>query len=218
MADICGVIYILTNPSFPEYVKIGYSENIEKRIKILNNNPGLPFPFRLYATYSVRTKLSGQKIQSLMEKLCPALQTSGKKDKDRIKLKGFFEMTPEDAYKLFRAVAELSGTEKNLRKMQDGVPIMPDAAKSPKSQRKRGDFSFQKIGIKIGEEIEFIGDSSIKCRVISDRKIEYDGVETYVSTFAAYLLGKKSVQGTRYFKYKGERLCDLRDRLEGRKQ
>lgn len=24
-----GVIYILTNPSFPEYVKIGYEDNID---------------------------------------------------------------------------------------------------------------------------------------------------------------------------------------------
>lgn len=25
-----GVIYILTNPSFPEYVKIGYADDVEK--------------------------------------------------------------------------------------------------------------------------------------------------------------------------------------------
>ena len=27
-----GVIYILTNPSFPEYVKIGYADDVEKRL------------------------------------------------------------------------------------------------------------------------------------------------------------------------------------------
>lgn len=27
-----GVIYILTNPSFPEYVKIGYVKDLEKRM------------------------------------------------------------------------------------------------------------------------------------------------------------------------------------------
>jgi len=33
-----GVIYILTNPSFPEYVKIGYAKNLEQRLKQLNNS------------------------------------------------------------------------------------------------------------------------------------------------------------------------------------
>lgn len=28
-----GVIYILTNPSFPDYVKIGYADDVNKRLK-----------------------------------------------------------------------------------------------------------------------------------------------------------------------------------------
>lgn len=36
MSDKKGVIYILTNPSFPDYVKIGYADNIDKRLKQLN--------------------------------------------------------------------------------------------------------------------------------------------------------------------------------------
>ena len=28
-----GVIYILTNPSFPDYIKIGYAHNIEQRLR-----------------------------------------------------------------------------------------------------------------------------------------------------------------------------------------
>ena len=28
-----GVIYILTNPSFPDYVKIGYADDIDKQLK-----------------------------------------------------------------------------------------------------------------------------------------------------------------------------------------
>lgn len=37
-----GVIYILTNPSFPEYVKIGYAANIEKRLAQLNRSECIP--------------------------------------------------------------------------------------------------------------------------------------------------------------------------------
>ncbi|MBR6900635.1 MAG: GIY-YIG nuclease family protein [Synergistaceae bacterium] len=42
---------ILTNPTIPYYVKIGYADNVEERVKTLNSNPGLPFSFRVYATY-----------------------------------------------------------------------------------------------------------------------------------------------------------------------
>ena len=28
-----GVIYILTNPAFPQYVKIGWAQDLEKRLK-----------------------------------------------------------------------------------------------------------------------------------------------------------------------------------------
>ena len=32
MENNAGVIYILTNPSFPDYVKIVYANNIEKKV------------------------------------------------------------------------------------------------------------------------------------------------------------------------------------------
>lgn len=28
-----GVIYILTNPSFPDYIKIGYATDLERRLR-----------------------------------------------------------------------------------------------------------------------------------------------------------------------------------------
>ena len=31
--DIKGYIYILTNPSFPDYVKIGYADDVNERLK-----------------------------------------------------------------------------------------------------------------------------------------------------------------------------------------
>ena len=32
MKEPNGVIYVLTNPSFPEYVKIGYADDLTKRL------------------------------------------------------------------------------------------------------------------------------------------------------------------------------------------
>ena len=48
-----GYIYIMTNPSFPEYVKIGYAKDVKQRLDELNRSSAVPFAFRIYATYEV---------------------------------------------------------------------------------------------------------------------------------------------------------------------
>lgn len=48
-----GYIYILTNPSFPDYVKIGYADDVNKRLQQLNRSECVPFAFRVFATYEV---------------------------------------------------------------------------------------------------------------------------------------------------------------------
>ena len=53
-----GVIYILTNPAFPQYVKIGYAQDLEKRLKQLNRSETIPYAFRAYAVYDVESELT----------------------------------------------------------------------------------------------------------------------------------------------------------------
>ena len=45
MEEKMGYIYILTNPSFPEYVKIGYADDVEERLKQLNRSECILFRF-----------------------------------------------------------------------------------------------------------------------------------------------------------------------------
>ena len=101
-----GVIYILTNPSFPEYVKIGYADNVEKRLADLNRSECIPFAFRIYATYEVPKRLSDLNLHTLIDKLNPSLRAidtfNGKPRK-----KEFYAMTKEDAYSLLEAIAEI---------------------------------------------------------------------------------------------------------------
>ena len=67
MSDGHGVIYILTNPSFPEYVKIGYADDMKQRLAQLNRSECTPFAFRVYATYEVPTRLTDMKIHAMIE-------------------------------------------------------------------------------------------------------------------------------------------------------
>ena len=101
-----GVIYILTNPSFPEYVKIGYADDIDKRLQQLNRSECIPFAFRVYATYEVNSRLSDLKIHSIIDKLNPNLRSienfNGKQ-----RVREFYAMSPEDAYSILEAIAEM---------------------------------------------------------------------------------------------------------------
>ena len=92
-----GVIYILTNPSFPEYVKIGYADDIDKRLKQLNRSECIPFAFRVYATYEVSSRLSDLKIHSIIDKLNPNLRSVESFD-GKQRVREFYAMSPEDAY------------------------------------------------------------------------------------------------------------------------
>lgn len=69
-----GVIYILTNPSFPDYVKIGYATNLEKRLAQLNRSECIPYAFRVYATYEVSKPLQNKELHSLIDRLNPDLR------------------------------------------------------------------------------------------------------------------------------------------------
>lgn len=111
--DKKGAIYILTNPSFPEYVKIGYTDDLNKRLNSLNSSSAVPFAFRPYAIYDVYHKLDDTKVHNIIDTINPELRSvdnvNGKKRK-----REFFQMSKEQAYILFESIAEISGTKDRL--------------------------------------------------------------------------------------------------------
>lgn len=107
------VIYILTNPAFPELVKIGYTTNVDERLKKLNNNEGLPYSFRLYAYYKVNKSLSDIKLHNIIDKLNPQLRTI-ENINGRERKREFYAMSAEEAYDILDAIAQINGLEANL--------------------------------------------------------------------------------------------------------
>ena len=211
-----GVIYILTNPSFPDFIKIGYATDIERRLKQLNRSETIPFAFRVYAVYDVDSELTDKELHKLIDNLNPDLRTIETFDgKERVK--EFYAMSPEDAYALLECIAKISGTQNRLRRMEpEGHEILDEQlAREVSETARRGPFRFSACGISVGSEIVFIEDESITATVVDDRHIEYDGETTSLSALAQKIKGfNHPVQGTLWFTYKGEKLSDLRIRLE----
>ena len=213
-----GVIYILTNPSFPEYVKIGYADDIQKRLKQLNRSECVPFAFRVYATYEVTDRLSDIQIHNIIDSLNPNLRSietfEGKK-----RVREFYAMSKEDAYKLLEGIAKINGLTKNLKLHTPTQSEVSDTETAnevkEESIERRSPFSFYACGIKKGEQIVYKNDPTIVCTVAGDRTINHNGTITSVSALAQKLLEfNHPVQGTLHFTYNGEVLADLRARLE----
>lgn len=210
-----GVIYILTNPSFPEYVKIGYADDVKTRVSQLNKSECTPFAFRIYATLNVPSRLADKNIHALIDKFKPELRAKDNVN-GKIRVREFFAISPKEAYDLLGIIGGIYGetptrfgqtkTEENEESVANEVNI---------NSERRAPLSFYRCGIKNGDYVFYVNDENIKCKVVSDRAIEYKGKQTSVSALAQKLLCvRRPVQGTLYFTYHGELLSALRKRLE----
>ncbi len=210
-----GVIYILTNPSFPEYVKIGYASDLERRLKELNRSETIPFAFRVYAVYEVESNLTDKELHKMIDALNPDLRTVETFD-GKQRVKEFYAMKAEEAYQLLECIAKISGTQRRLKRMKpEGHEVLDEKiAAENRENARRGPFRFSECGIVVGSELVFIDDSAIKATVVDDRHILYNGQQTSMSRLAQDLKGfDHPVQGTLWFTYNGQRLVDLREEL-----
>ena len=210
------VIYILTNPSFPNFIKIGYASDIEKRLSQLNRSETIPFAFRVYAIYEVNSTLTDKQLHKLIDALNPDLRTIETFDgKERVK--EFYAMSAEEAYSLLECIAKISGTQDRLKRMKpEGHEVEDEMiAEEANNEVRRGPFRFSQCNIPVGSEVCFVEDETIKAVVVDDRHISYNGQITSLSALARDLKEfDHPVQGTLWFSYQGEILNDLRTRLE----
>ena len=117
-----GAIYILTNKAFSNLVKIGYADDLSKRVAQLNSSDALPYPFEVYAYYTVPSRLTDLKLHGLIDKLNPSLRTRSVVN-GRTRVREFFELSPEDAYSILEAIAEISDTRDHLIKYSESTPV-----------------------------------------------------------------------------------------------
>lgn len=135
------------------------------------------------------------------------------------RIREFYAVKPEEAYAILEAMAEIHACKENLKLVAPNDIDVQDEQLAQEidteSHERAENFSFSKCQIAIGEEIEYYSDSSIKCVVVGDRKVEYQGKEMSLTAAAKLISGKKySIAGPKFFKYKGEWLNDIRARME----
>lgn len=218
-----GVIYILTNPSFPQYVKIGYADNVDSRLKQLNSSECTPFAFRIYATYEVEERLTDLRLHSLIDQLNPNLRSIDNVDGKK-RVREFYAMSPEQAYSILETIAVLGGRKDRLHLYEPSVEERKSENLAQEIEEEHierlSPFAFSKCNIPIGATVTFVhqgnSNSGAQCTVVDDKTVEYQGRKLSLSALAKELTGSKwGVAGPRYFKYNGVWLNELRAREEG---
>lgn len=200
-----GYIYILINQAFPNLVKLGYTDNIESRLKTLNSNSGLPDPYTCYAYYKVKKRLTDLQLHDLIDILNPTLRHSKNRE--------FYEMSADVAYSILESISKITGTEEQLVNVQNQSTQCIDSQASIYN-KKAERTTFKMLQIPIGSQLVFTKDSNVIVKTVDDvNNVEYKGIRYAISALAMKLLDVKSASGYMYFKYNGELLIDIRRKL-----
>lgn len=198
--EIKGCIYILTNPSFPQYVKIGYADDVEKRLEQLNRSECVPFAFRLYAYYKVSARLTDMKLHGLIDKLNPNLRSiedfNGKK-----RVREFYAMKVHDAYSILETIAEINNLKENLVLVEPSEEDIASEDEANEIRTKRSVTSWPRMDwlmeqglIHVGDEVYVINHPDEIAVVIDDSTVEYEGKKMSFAHFGRTITGWKAIQ------------------------
>ena len=196
-----AIVYILTNESMPDTIKVGITENLDRRVRELDNT-STPLPFECY--YAVEVENASAIEKKIHE---------GLDDKRVRQNREFFNATPEQA-KAILEIAEVMGG-KNVTPKEDIVETPQDKQALENARKKRGRIDyFGILGIQKGTTLTFSKDESITCEVADDGKVIFRGKETSLSGSALLITNELGydwgqVQGAGYWCYQGKTLREL---------
>lgn len=214
--NIVGAIYILKNPSFPDYIKIGYADDVYSRLKTLNDKSAVPFAFRLYAYYKVNHRLEDKTVHEIIDKLNPSLRAKDNIDGKERK-REFFEMSAEDAYDILRCIAKINGLEDNLVLVEPTAKEMEDedeaTTKRKSTQLPKMDWLIDQGIINIGDQVYLINHPEEVATVVDAKNVEYKGEKMSFNQFGCELTGWKAIQIYAFMKIVGgnKTLAKLRE-------
>lgn len=202
-----GIIYILTNPMFQDdVIKIGRTKNLEKRLHDLSRETGTPCPFECAGAFEVENY---EKAEQFIHNM---LHSAGvHTDKVHLK-KEFYKLDPGVAYKNLSDMIELLGghaieLNKDKAYNAEDKKILANIEKQPEQKQKN--FKFAEHGIPEGTILTFLKDETLKCKVVANNKVEFNGKVLTISALTTQLMHQlgfvaKGYNGYTYWLYKGK--------------
>lgn len=180
MSDDVEFVYLFTNPAMPEYVKVGITNNIERRLRDLSSRTAVAEPFECYSFLTVKgNKPSAADIEKVLHFFLSRKYN---------KAKEYFKASLGEVEEFFKYVEILNPRIKYSLYKKDG-------------KEKSKQTTFEMLAIPVDAELVYKGDSSVRCIVVNNKNgVLYNGKETTVSWIACDI-EKRSVNGYERFVY-----------------
>ena len=198
------IVYLLTNPSIPDLVKVGRTSNLENRIRSLSSHSGVAVPFECFHASEV---LDAEEVEKRLHDAFGDHRINPKRE--------FFRIHPERVVSILKLI--------EVRDVTPTEDIVEDQGERETLERERtirSRFNFSMVGIPHGSTLSFYNDESITATVVDDRRIEFEGeVQSLTKAARAILLRtnpnrNKVTHGPIYWTFEGESLTERRLRME----
>ena len=192
------VIYILTNPSFHDYVKIWYADDVNKRLKNLNRSECIPFAFRLYTYYEVPRRLTDMKLHQMIDKLNPNLRSIEEFD-GKTRKREFYNMSAADAYSILETIAQINGLEDHLISVEPSAKQIKDEEEAEEIRIRRTslpklDWMIEQGLIKPGDKICVISPPNEVATIIDGKHVKYKGETMSMNAFGCKVTGWSTIR------------------------
>ena len=197
------IVYILTNECMPQTIKVGFTENLEQRIKQLDNT-SVALPFECYYAVEV-DDASG--VEKKMHQGLDSYRVRQNRE--------FFNTSPERARSLLE-IAEVMGG-KNVTPKNAIVETEQDRQALKQAHKRRERFNFGMLDIQPGDTLYFKKDETITCKVVDDRRVEFRDEKTSLSASANLILTQMGydweggASGPIWWCFNGKTLDELRN-------
>ena len=198
-----GCIYILTNPSFPHFVKIGYADDVDRRLSELNRSECIPYAFRLYAYYKVNARLTDMKLHSMIDKLNPTLR-SVEEFNGKTRKREFYQMSAHQAYSILETIAEINNLQENLVLVEPTAQDIKAEEEAEEMRTKRTlprmDWLIEQGVVKIGDKLHLINHPEAVVTLVDSNHVEYNGKVLSIQKWAKEITGWQAVQTYAFIK------------------
>ena len=196
-----AIVYVLSNPAFDRYVKVGRTIDLEQRLRQLDNT-SVPLPFRCEFAVEVADEVEAER---LVHQAFADVRVRSSRE--------FFEIEPQ------RVIAALKLTGgKDVTPKEDVAEDAEGIEALERTVAKRRSYSFDDAHVTIGDVLVYTRDESVTATVVADKKIEFEGEVTSLSRAALTLLHRdgykwKQANGWAYWMKDGETMGERVERF-----